>query len=49
MDEPTINAWAKKKYNVSFKMFSKVDVNGIGTHEVFKFLRKNSALYDNKT
>jgi glutathione peroxidase len=27
-------------------MFDKIDVNGANTHEVYKYLRANSELYD---
>ena len=37
-----------KKYNVKFKMFMKVDVNGPNTHEVYQYLRMYSQLYDEK-
>ena len=30
-------------------MFSKVEVNGQNTHEAYKYLRRNSPLYDNAT
>jgi len=30
-------------------MFSKIEVNGPGTHDVYKYLRANSSLYDPKT
>ena len=35
-------------YGVEFPMFAKIDVNGPHTHEVFKFLRYNSELFDPK-
>jgi glutathione peroxidase len=38
-----------KKYNVKFKIFEKVDVNGPNAHEVFKFLRRKSSLYNPET
>ena len=30
-------------------MFSKIEVNGPNTHEVYKYLRKNSPLYDSSS
>jgi len=30
-------------------MFSKIDVNGPETHEVYRYLRANTTLYDQKT
>lgn len=35
-------------YGVEFPMFAKIEVNGPNTHEVYKFLRYNSELYDPK-
>lgn len=46
--ELDIKNFAKKKYSVDFPMFSKIDVNGPETHEVFRYLRANSDLYDAK-
>jgi len=33
---------------VSFPLFAKIDVNGPNTHEVYRFLRANSVLAENK-
>lgn len=44
--ELDIKGFAQGKYNVTFPMFSKIDVNGPETHEVFRYLRANSDLYD---
>ena len=33
-------------YGVKFPLFSKIEVNGANCHEVYKFLRKQSELYD---
>mmetsp|Transcript_28948 Transcript_28948/g.33052 ORF Transcript_28948/g.33052 Transcript_28948/m.33052 type:complete len:111 (+) Transcript_28948:271-603(+) len=41
-----IKKFVKKKYGVEFKMFAKIDVNGKNCHDVFKFCRTNSPLYD---
>jgi len=30
-------------------MFSKIDVNGPETHQVYRYLRANSGLYDSKS
>ena len=35
-------------YGVTFPMMEKIEVNGPNTHEVFKFLRQHSPLYDEK-
>lgn len=44
--EPFSNADIKssmrKKYNVTFQLMDKCDVNGPRTHDVFKYLRGNS-------
>lgn len=41
--EPGSNAEIKarvaEKYAIKFKLFSKIDVNGEGTHNIYKFLR----------
>jgi len=42
-----IKAFVQGKYNVDFPMFSKVEVNGPNTNDVFKFLRYNSELNQN--
>uniref|UniRef100_A0A7S3KDL8 Glutathione peroxidase n=1 Tax=Euplotes crassus TaxID=5936 RepID=A0A7S3KDL8_EUPCR len=41
-----IKKFAQEKYGAEFPLFSKVDVNGPDTHEVFKFCRRHSPLYD---
>ena len=41
-----IKTFTQKKFNVEFPMFSKIEVNGAETHEVFRYLRANSTLYD---
>ena len=41
-----IKKFVKNKYGVEFKMFSKIEVNGKNTHDVFKFCRENSPLFD---
>jgi len=47
--ELDIKNFAKDTYSVEFPMFSKVDVNGPTTHEVYRYLRANSGLYDPKS
>ena len=39
MDE--IKEFCHKKYNVSFPIFGKVDVNGPNAHPVYKYLRQH--------
>lgn len=39
-NEEEIKKFCSLKYDVSFEMFSKVDVNGANTHQVFAFLKK---------
>ena len=46
--ELDIKNFTKNKFNIDFPLFSKVDVNGPETHEVFRYLRANSTLYDSK-
>ena len=43
-----IKKFAQEKYGATFQLFSKVDVNGPNSHEVFKFCRRYSPLYDEK-
>ena len=44
-----IKTFAQGKYDSQFPLFSKIEVNGEDTHEVYKFLRRNSPLHDAKT
>lgn len=44
-----IAQFVRNKYAVKFDMFGKIEVNGKGTHPLYKFLRTNSKLYDPKT
>ena len=39
---------ATTKYNTEFPIFEKCDVNGPNAHEVYKYLRRNSNLYDSQ-
>jgi len=38
-DESTIKQMVAEKYGVTYPLFSKVDVNGPGTHPIFQFLK----------
>ncbi len=38
-DDATIKSFCSVKYGVSFPMFSKIEVNGKGTHPVYQFLK----------
>ena len=40
--------FAKEKYGAKFTLFSKTNVNGDQAHDVFKFCRINSPLFDPK-
>ncbi|KAM3131090.1 hypothetical protein pb186bvf_016788 [Paramecium bursaria] len=42
--EPEIKEFVVQKYGVSFPLFQKIDVNGTGTHEIYRYLRLNSSL-----
>ena len=44
-----IKALVTKNYGVTFPLFSKILVNGPDCHELYKFLRTNSSLYDKQT
>lgn len=41
-DENEIKNFCNLTYNVTFPMFSKVDVNGNNAHPLYKYLKKNS-------
>lgn len=41
-----MKAFARVTQNGEYPLFSKVNVNGANAHEVFKFLRYNSELYN---
>ena len=47
--ELDIEEFVRTKFNVKFDMFSKIDVNGPNCHPLYRFLRRNSELYDPKT
>ena len=44
-----IKAFVQEKYGGNFQLFSKIDVNGENSDEIFKFCRRHSELYDEKT
>ena len=44
-----IKEFARGKYGAEFPLFSKIDVNGRNAHEVYRYLRSNSELYDSAT
>jgi len=46
--EPEIKDFVIKEYGATFPLFWKIDVNGPNTHDVYKFLRQNSSLYNAK-
>lgn len=41
-DETAIGEFCSSKYDVTFPMFSKVEVNGENTHPVYRYLKKAS-------
>ncbi len=41
--EEEIKNFCSLNYGVTFDMFSKIDVNGDNTHELYKYLKKNSS------
>ena len=45
---PEIKAFAQELYGAEFMMFEKTNVNGSSSCEVYKYLRRNSELYDTK-
>jgi glutathione peroxidase len=38
-DEAEIKSFCKLKYDISFPLFAKIDVNGPNTHQLFEFLK----------
>lgn len=44
-----IKKFIREKYGGTFPIFEKILVNGDDTHEIFKYLRRNSELWDEKT
>ncbi|KAL4505353.1 hypothetical protein ABPG72_002415 [Tetrahymena utriculariae] len=47
--ESEILSYTQKTFNVDFPLFSKIDVNGENTHAVYKYLRRNSELFQNNS
>lgn len=43
-----IKAFARELYGAEFMLFEKTNVNGSGCCEVYKYLRRNSELFDAK-
>lgn len=41
-DEGEIQEFCQLNYGVSFPMFSKIEVNGSGTHPLYKYLKKQA-------
>lgn len=41
-DESEIQTFCSTKYDVTFPMFAKIEVNGEGAHPLYKFLKKES-------
>ena len=41
--EAEIGAFCEKNYGVSFPLFAKIEVNGPGTHPLYRFLKKAKA------
>ena len=41
-DEDAISQFCSLNYGVSFPMFAKIEVNGEGTHPLFRFLKKEA-------
>ncbi|CAD8060654.1 unnamed protein product [Paramecium sonneborni] len=42
--EPEIKNYVTQKYGAHFPLFQKIEVNGIRTHDIYKYLRYNSEL-----
>ena len=50
--EPYEDAWIKKfaqSYGATYPLFHKIEVNGDNAHDVFRYVRRNSKLYDAAT
>jgi glutathione peroxidase len=45
-DEADIKKFTKEKFNVDFPLFSKIDVNGENTHELYRYLKKNDLYFN---
>ena len=44
--EIDIKNFATNNYQADYQLFSKIDVNGAGTHPLYQYLRSNSTLAD---
>ena len=44
--EKDILKFVTDKFAVKFQMYSKIEVNGVNCHPLYKFLRSNSTLHD---
>jgi len=42
-DAKQIAAFCETKYDVTFPMFAKIDVNGAGAHPLYEFLKKEKS------
>ena len=47
--EQEIKKFVLTNFNVDFKLFSKIEVNGANVHPIYNYLRQNSPLHDPKT
>ncbi len=47
--ENEIEEYVKKHFNANLMLFKKIEVNGDNAHPLYKFLRRNSSLYDPAT
>jgi glutathione peroxidase len=45
-DETDIKKFTKENYNINFPLFSKIDVNGEHTHELYKYLKKDDLYFN---
>ena len=46
--ELDIEKFIREKFNVKFQMFSKIEVNGKNCNQLYRYLRRNSELWDEK-
>ena len=44
-----IKQFAREEKGAEFPLFSKIDVNGENIHEIYKYLRTNSGLFDKES
>ena len=45
-DNKEIKKFVLTNFNVDFKLFSKIEVNGENVHPIYSWLRQNSPLHD---